>query len=74
MLPHEELIALTTTVADAVQLAIDGAAADGYVLLLSGIERARQARAEGNDWGEELLQRYQKAAEAFARQFGLGRA
>jgi hypothetical protein len=74
MLPYEELRALTATVSEAVDLAIDGAAADGYILLLSGVQRARQARAEGNDWGEELMQRYQKAAESFAHQFGLGRA
>src|SRR5262249_19840721 len=71
MLPPEELIALRTTVANAVELAVDGAAADGYVILLSGVERARQARTEGNSWGEELVVRYEKAADAFARQFGL---
>jgi hypothetical protein len=74
MLPSEEQIALETTVAHAVELAIAGAAAEGYVLLLSGLERARQARTEGKDWGEELVKRYEKAADAFARQFGLGRA
>jgi hypothetical protein len=74
MLPPKELIALETTVADAVELAVDGAAAEGYVLLLAGVERAQQARAEGKSWGEELVRRYQQAADAFARQFGLGRA
>lgn len=74
MLPHEELIALQTKVADAVDLAMDGAAAEGYVILLSGIERARQSCAEGKRWGEELADRYRKAADAFAHQFGLGRA
>jgi hypothetical protein len=74
MLPYEELIVLERTVAEAVDLAIDGGAAEGYMILLSGVERARQTRAEGKSWGEELVRRYQKAADAFARQFGLGRA
>jgi hypothetical protein len=74
MLPYEELIALERTVAEAVDLALVGGAAEGYMILLSGVERARQARTEGKSWGEELVQRYQKAADAFARQFGLGQA
>jgi hypothetical protein len=74
MLPHEEVIALQTTVAAAVELAIDGAAAEGYAILLSGVERARQARAEGKSWGDELVKCYQRAADAYARQFDLGRA
>jgi hypothetical protein len=71
MLPYEELIVLESTVAEAVELALDGDAAEGYMVLLAGVERARQTRAEGKGWGEELVQRYQKAADAFARQFGL---
>jgi hypothetical protein len=74
MLPHEELISLQTTMAATVDLAVAGAAAEGYVILLAEVERARQARAAGKSWGEELVQCYQRAAEAFAHQFGLGRA
>jgi hypothetical protein len=74
MLPYEEVIVLERTITEAVDLAIDGGAAEGYMILLSGVERARQARAEGESWGEELVKRYQKAVAAFARLFGLGRA
>lgn len=74
MIPHPELTTLLLAVADAVDLAEAGRAADGYVLLLQGLQRAGEACDAGQDWGEALRRRYQTATDDFARQYALGRA
>jgi hypothetical protein len=74
MIPHSEFSTLMFAVGDAIELAEAGRVDDGYLILLQGLQRANEARDAGEDWGEVLLQRYQTAADDFARQYGLGRA
>jgi hypothetical protein len=63
MLPRHELNAFLTTVTDAVDLAREGDAAEGYTALLAGLHRAEQAQADGELWAEELASRYREALE-----------
>jgi hypothetical protein len=74
MIPYAEIAALMLTVADAMDRANAGAVTDGYMILLSGLERAAAACDAGAPWGEDLRKRYQTAAEDFASQYGIGRA
>jgi hypothetical protein len=74
MIPQPELLTLMVAVSDAMDLAEAGRAGDGYLILLQGLQRANEVCATGEVWGEALLQRYQTAADDFARQYGLGRA
>jgi hypothetical protein len=48
-------------VEEAVDLARDGNAADGYEALLAGLHRAREAETDGATWGTELVTRYREA-------------
>jgi hypothetical protein len=72
MLPIHELETFLITVEEAVDLARDGDAADGYEALLAGLHRAREA--EDEPWGEELIRRYSEAVERFAALYSVGRA
>lgn len=74
MIPHSELSMLMLAVGDALDLAEAGRVSDGYLILLQGLQRAGEACESGDAWGETLRQRYQTAADDFARQYGLGRA
>jgi hypothetical protein len=47
MLPNNELDAFLLTVTDAIDLAREGDAAEGYTVLLVGLHRAEQARDDG---------------------------
>jgi hypothetical protein len=72
MLPRNELDLFLVMVEDAVDLAREGDAADGYEMLLAGLHRARDV--EGEPWGEELVSRYLEALDRFAGLYGIGRA
>jgi hypothetical protein len=72
--PHSELSTLMLAVGDALDLAEASQVANGYMILLQGLQRASDADEAGEKWGEELRQRYQTAADDFAQQDGLGRA
>jgi hypothetical protein len=55
MLSMHEIDTLTTTVGEAVDLALEGKIGDGYAALLAGLHRAREVEAEGEPWGGELV-------------------
>jgi hypothetical protein len=75
MLPDNEVASFfLLTVGDALDLARDGEAADGYEMLIAGLRRARETEADGETWAPELVTRYQDALERFAEMYGVGRA
>jgi hypothetical protein len=59
---------------EAVELAGEGKAADGYTALLAGLERAREAEEDGEPWAEELVRRWNVAVENYAARHGIGGA
>jgi hypothetical protein len=74
MIPHAEIATLMLAVGDALDLAKAGQVANGYMILLQGLQRAHAVDEAGEKWGAELRQRYQAAADDFAQQYSLGRA
>ncbi len=48
-----------------------GRAADGYRRLLEGFYRAEAARDAGEAWGEDLVDRYVRALDAYAWRYRL---
>ena len=74
MLPIDEFSALTLIVTSAYDLADAGNAEEGYLVLLLGLRHAKEAHAEGQGWGGELIARYEETCELFASRYGLGRA
>jgi hypothetical protein len=72
MLPDNELASFLLTVEDALDLARDGEAADGYEMLLAGLHRAREV--DGQPWADELVGRYSLAVARFAEMYHIGRA
>jgi hypothetical protein len=69
-LPRNELTSLLIAVADAVDHAHRGELADGYTLLLAGLQRARKAQADREPWGEELVAGYHEAMDRYAEYWG----
>ena len=53
-IPRPELITLVVAMTDAEDLAAEGNPADGYTALLAGLHRAREAEADGEEWGAAL--------------------
>ena len=71
MLPTHEIDTLTMTVTDAVDLAAEGQLADGYTALLAGLKRAEEIAAEGVEWGEELLEKWQEVVQNYIDSYGV---
>lgn len=71
MLPTNEIDTLTMTVTDAIDLAAEGNAADGYTALLAGLQRAEEIAEEGVEWGPELVERWRTACSNYAKQYGV---
>jgi hypothetical protein len=71
LIPAEEAERLAAAVFDALELAHDGQPAEGYTVLLAGLARA-QAGAE--EWGPDLVERWEWAVEVYAQRWGIGRA
>ena len=74
MLPLSELDRLTTTIADALNLAAAGKITDGFACLLAGLQHAQARREAGEAWGKALVRRYQRACHNDAARHSLGRA
>lgn len=74
MIPQDELDRLTAAVAEAEALASEGAAPQGYLLLLSGFRAARTQRDEGKPWGDLLVQRWQEVFDRYAQKHEVGTA
>jgi hypothetical protein len=74
VIPRPELDTFLLTVNEAVELAEEGQAADGYTALLAGLARAREAVEDGEPWGEELVRRWEVAVENYAARRRIGRA
>ncbi len=73
-LPRPELDTLLLTISEAVDLAEEGKAADGYQALLSGLRRAAEAAEGGEPGGQELARRWQEALDRYAERHRIGRA
>jgi hypothetical protein len=58
VIPRNEIDTVLPTVDEAVELAEEGKAADGYTALLAGLERAREAGEDGEPWAGELVGRW----------------
>src|SRR5690242_1750211 len=52
-------------------LSREGRAAAGYRCLLEGFQRAEAARAAGEDWADDLVDRYLHALDAYAWRYQL---
>lgn len=61
-------------VQEAVELAEEGQATDGYTALLAGLSRAREVVEDGEPRGEELFRRWEAAVANDAARHGIGRA
>jgi hypothetical protein len=73
MLPCHEFDTFLMTITDATEFAREWNVGDGYIALLAGLYRAKQAREEGEPWGAELVGRYEAALERYARLYGVAR-
>jgi hypothetical protein len=71
VLPTHEIDMLTTTVTEAVDLAVEGKPEDGYTKLLAGLQHAEETAAKGEAWGTELVFRWRIACENFAKHYGV---
>lgn len=58
----------------ATELAGDGRAPVGYLLLLEARHHAVKVQQAGEHWGDELLVAWQKAIDGYAARYGIGRA
>jgi hypothetical protein len=50
MLPRQEIDTFLMAVTDAVDFAREEGIADGYTVLLAGLDHAREAEADGETW------------------------
>ena len=71
MIPQHEIDNLTMTVTAAEDLAAEGHLAAGYGALLAGRRRAAESRAQGAEWGEELVRRWRAACENYVEAYGI---
>jgi hypothetical protein len=71
VLPQGEVNALTRSLAEVLELAQADQLADGYDLLLWGLERAEAVRDEGVLWGDELVAYWQWAHTNYVNQYGI---
>ena len=68
MIPDPELDQLVSTVATAVDYLQEHRPVQGYLFLLSGLNRARDLVAEA-EWGPRLVLLYTGALGAYAREY-----
>jgi len=61
MIPKDELRHLAVSIMDANTAAGDGRVNAGCQLLLSGLQRAQNAAAQGEPWAAELEEHYRRA-------------
>jgi hypothetical protein len=71
MIPQHEIDNLTMTITTAEDLAAEGHLAAGYGALLAGRQRAAESRAQGAEWGEELVRRWRLACENYVEAYGI---
>ena len=71
-MPSHELDTFLLTVNEAVELAEEGKAADGYTTLLAGLSRAREAVEDGQPWGRSWLGRGRRRWRTTRRGTGSG--
>lgn len=72
--PEVELEAFLLTVAEAVDLAAEGNAGDGYAALLAGLQRACEAQEDGEPWAAVLVKRWTEARDNYANRHHIPRA
>ncbi len=70
-LPVTELDRLLNDFQEALDLAGTGCAAEGFLRLSHGRDRAMQLAELGFIWAEELSMRYEGAVEAFQRRYAV---
>ena len=68
---RRELNTLMLTMAEAEDLAAEGAAADGYAALAGGLVRVLEAEEGGEAWAREMAGRWREACELFAERHGI---
>ncbi len=73
MLPPANVDTLLNSVFEALDLAADGHAADGYQLLLLGKHKALEDAARGEPWAKELEERWDHAIRRYVDRCGMGR-
>jgi hypothetical protein len=71
MLPDMNLDAFYQSVTEAVILADEGQADQGYRVLNQALERAERAREGGEEWGEEMARHYRMALVRFANRYSI---
>jgi hypothetical protein len=71
MLPECEVTFLLFLVLDATEIADEGQLADGYILLVAGLQRARVLRDTGESWGVDLVLRYHRALDNYIAFYGV---
>jgi hypothetical protein len=71
MIPDDELNTLLTRIDEAVALAAEGRLADGYSLLLAGMDEAKDAGEQGAGWADDLAERYRLALDNYAVSYGV---
>ena|SRR5689334_6268925 len=69
MLPDREIDLLTSSVLDAIELAVMGQTREGHERLLAGFQRAQGAHREGCPWAGALVRRYEEALRSYAARY-----
>ncbi|HEU4753155.1 MAG TPA: hypothetical protein VFU47_08600 [Armatimonadota bacterium] len=73
MSPRTESMVYRRVAIQAIDMALAGDAADGYVCLVEALCRATALRDAGEPWGEELVAQYQRALDDFANVYDVAR-
>lgn len=74
MLLGAEAATFATALQMATELAGEGRAAIGYLLLLEGRHHASTVQLAGEHWGDELLLAWQEVIDGYAARYSVGRA
>jgi hypothetical protein len=70
MIPKHELDNLDMAAEEAQDLAETGETTEGLDILEGGLYRAEQLREAGEEWGAELVQRWQAVLQSYREEYG----
>lgn len=70
VIPSSEQEVLALTIEDAIDLGLNGSIRDGHRALQVGLELAREAEDNGEEWGAALAALWQAAVDEYCSQFG----
>jgi hypothetical protein len=69
MIPKEQIRALALAAADAYDMAANGQHLQGYLRLLTALERAEASRAAGEPWAAELVVLFLEVVDRYRKQY-----